>query len=343
MCGVCGIVQVGGTPRPISEPMLEAMTDVMTHRGPNDRGLYVADGIGLGVRRLSIVDVPAGHQPVSNEAGDVWAIQNGELYNHLDLREPLEAEGHAFRSRCDTEILPHLYERYGSAFPTRLRGMFGVAVWDERHRLAVLARDRLGIKPLYFARRDDLLLFASELKGLLASGLIDPELDYEAIDAYLTLGFIPGPMTPLAGVSKVMPGELLVVADGDVRAERYWVYPEPHVPVRRSEHEYRELLVEKLDESVRLRLMSDVPLGAMLSGGLDSSLVVALMARHMSEPVKTFSVGFAEAGQENELEDARRVAEFFGTDHHELELSFAEDTVELDELVWHMDEPLADL
>src|SRR4029079_12031756 len=142
---------------------------------------------------------------------------------------------------------------------------------------------------------------------------------------------------------KVMPGELLVVADGDVRAERYWVYPEPHVPVRRSEHEYRELLVEKLDESVRLRLMSDVPLGAMLSGGLDSSLVVALMARHMSEPVKTFSVGFAEAGQENELEDARRVAELFGTDHHELELSFAKDTVELDELVWHMDEPLADL
>jgi asparagine synthase (glutamine-hydrolysing) len=323
--------------------MLEAMTDVMTHRGPNDRGLYVADGIGLGVRRLSIVDVPAGHQPVSNEAGDVWAIQNGELYNHLDLREPLEAEGHAFRSRCDTEILPHLYERYGSAFPTRLRGMFGVAVWDERHRLAVLARDRLGIKPLYFARRGDLLLFASELKGLLASGLIAPELDYGAIDAYLTLGFIPGPMTPLAGVSKVMPGEFLVVADGDVRAQRYWVYPEPHVPVRRSEHEYRELLVEKLDESVRLRLMSDVPLGAMLSGGLDSSLVVALMARHMSEPVKTFSVGFAEAGQENELEDARRVAELFGTDHHELELSFAKDTVELDELVWHMDEPLADL
>jgi asparagine synthase (glutamine-hydrolysing) len=344
MCGICGVVQIEGALRPVlSEEGLSAMTDVMTHRGPNDRGLYLSDGIALGVRRLSIVDVEGGHQPVANERGDVWAIQNGELYNHGDLRARLQRAGHAFETKCDTEVLPHLYEHYGPTFPAQLRGMFGLAVWDETNRRAVVARDRLGIKPLYYARCGDRLVFASELKSLLASGFVDPELDYEAIDAYLTFGFVPAPRTPLAGVSKLMPGHLLVVEDGRVREERFWSYPKPEVGERLSESEYRELLVAKLDESVRLRLMSDVPLGAMLSGGIDSSLIVALMNRHMSEPVKTFSVGFAEAGPQNELSDARHISDFLGTDHHELELSFAEDTVDLAELVWHLDEPLADL
>jgi asparagine synthase (glutamine-hydrolysing) len=344
MCGICGVVQVDGPPRPVlSESGLGVMTDVMTHRGPDDRGLYLDGGIALGVRRLSIVDVEGGHQPLANESGEVWAIQNGELYNHEELRRRLEREGHSFRSRCDTEVLPHLYERFGPMFPAQLRGMFGLAIWDAQRRRAVLARDRLGIKPLYYAQRGDVLVFASELKSLLASGLIEGELDYEAIDAYLTFGFVPGPMTPLARVSKLMPGQILVVEDGRVRTERFWSYPIPQVAERRSEGEYRELLLDKLSESVRLRLMSDVPLGAMLSGGIDSSLIVALMATHMSEPVKTFSVGFVEAGAENELADARQVAEFFSTDHHELELSFTKDTVDLEELVWHLDEPLADL
>ena len=344
MCGICGVIQVGGRPRPtVSQSTLESMTDVMTHRGPNDRGTYMVDGAALGVRRLSIVDVEGGHQPVLNERGDVVAIQNGELYNHVDLRKLLERDGHTFRSRCDTEILPHLYERFDESYPAKLRGMFGVAVWDERRRRAVLARDRLGIKPLYYAQADDLLVFASELKSLLASGLIEPELDYEAIDAYLTFGFVPGPSTPLLGVSKLTPGHVLVVGDGVVRTEQFWRYPEPNVGTRLSDEEYREQVVEKLDESVRLRLMSDVPLGAMLSGGIDSSLIVGLMGRHMKDPVQTFSVGFREAGEQNELEDARLVAEYFGTDHHELELSFAEDTVDLEDLVWYLDEPLADL
>ena len=168
----------------------------MTHRGPNDRGTYTADGIALGVRRLSIVDVEGGHQPFANEDGSIWAIQNGELYNHAEVRHRLDGRGHRFRTRCDTEILPHLYEERGLAFPEQLRGMFGVALWDARERRAVLVRDRLGVKPLYYAQADDLLIFASELKSLLASGLVDPELDYEAIDAYLTLGYVPGPMTP---------------------------------------------------------------------------------------------------------------------------------------------------
>jgi asparagine synthase (glutamine-hydrolysing) len=318
------------------------MTDAMTHRGPNDRGTFMDDGIALGVRRLSIVDVEGGHQPIDNEDGSVWAIQNGELYNHADVGERLRGKGHRFRTRCDTEVIPHLYEDAGTSFPEHLRGMFGLAVWDARERRAVVARDRLGIKPIYYAEAGDLLVFASELKSLLASGLVDTELDYEAIDAFLTLGFVPGPLTPLANVRKLMPGHVLVVDPSGVRTELYWSYPEP-APVEMSLEEAGEQLLAGLEESVRLRLMSDVPLGAMLSGGIDSSVIVALMARQMSDPVQTFSVGFREAGEGNELADARLVAEHFGAEHHEIELSFAEQTVDLDELVWHMDEPLADL
>jgi asparagine synthase (glutamine-hydrolysing) len=343
MCGICGVVQVGGDPREVVAPgVLDRMTDTMTHRGPNDRGTYQADGVALGVRRLSIVDVDGGHQPFSNESGDVWAIQNGELYNHDEARTRLAADGHAFTSRCDTEILPHLYERHGDELATQLRGKFAVAVWDGRRRRAVVARDRLGVKPLYYAQAGDLVVFASELKSLLASGLVSDELDYEAIDSFLTFGFFPGPATPLAGVAKLQPGHSLVVEPGGVRVEQYWAYPKPD-PQRRSPEEATEGLLELLEESVRLRLMSDVPLGAMLSGGLDSSLVVALMARNMSEPVKTFSVGFLEDGDKNELADARLVANVFGAEHHELELSVADAAVDLAELTWHLDEPLADL
>jgi asparagine synthase (glutamine-hydrolysing) len=344
MCGICGAVQIGGAARPpLASDVLDRMTDAMTHRGPNDRGTHLAPGIALGVRRLSIVDVHGGHQPFGNEDGTVWAVQNGELYNHDEIRASLIRDGHRFASRCDTEILPHLYERNGEQLVERLRGKFGLAVWDERRRRAVVARDRLGVKPIYYARAADLVLFASELKSLLASGLVDTELDYDAIDAYLTLGFFPAPRTPLARVSKLLAGERLVVADGDVRIERYWDYPEPRPDERLTADEHAEALVEALDEAVRLRLMSDVPLGAMLSGGLDSSLIVALMANRMDSPVKTFSVGFVESGAANELPQARRVASLFGTDHHELELSIAQENVTLSDLVWHLDEPLADL
>jgi asparagine synthase (glutamine-hydrolysing) len=339
------VIQIGGEPRPVVTPaVLDRMTDAMTHRGPNDRGTFQDDGVALGVRRLSIVDVEGGHQPFASEDGAVWAIQNGELYNHTDLRRELGSSGHVFRTRCDTEVIPHLYEKTGRAFPEHLRGKFGIAVWDERRRRAVLARDRLGVKPLYYARSGDLLVFASELKSLLASGLVGTELDYQAIDAYLSFGFVPAPRTPLAAVSKLLPGHRLVVDPSGVQVERYWSYPPPSVdspPL--GTDEYAQGLLAELEESVRLRLMSDVPLGAMLSGGLDSSLIVALMARNMSEPVKTFSVGFREDGEFNELGDARLVAKTFGTDHHELELSYAEQDVDLADLVWHLDEPLADL
>jgi asparagine synthase (glutamine-hydrolysing) len=296
------------------------------------------------MRRLSIVDIEGGRQPFMNESGEVWAVQNGELYNHEDIREQLNARGHRLGTRCDTEVIPHVYEDFGAQFPQYLRGKFGIAVWDQVRRRAVLARDRLGVKPLYWAQRGDLLAFASELKSLLASGLIGGELDYDAIDAYLTLGFVPAPRTPLAGVSKLLPGHRLVVEDGGYAIDRYWKYPQPVIDSPRGAvDEYAEELLQALEEAVRVRLMSDVPLGAMLSGGLDSSLIVALMARNTDQPVKTFSVGFAEDNKYNELADARYVSSVFGTDHHELELSFVDDSVDLAELVWSLDEPLADV
>lgn len=344
MCGICGVVQVGGAPREVIEQsLLDGMTDAMTHRGPNDRGTYLAPGIALGVRRLSIVDVAMGHQPFSSEDGSVRAVQNGELYNHEEIREDLARRGHRFTSRCDTEILPHLYEETGVAFAERLRGKFGIAVWDERRRRAVIARDRLGVKPMYYARVDDVVVFASELKSLLASRLVGADLDFEAIEAYMTLGFVPAPMTPLANVKKLMPGERVVIDLDGVRVERYWEYPKPDPDTTSSPEALAEGLLECLEDAVRVRLMSDVPLGAMLSGGLDSSLVVALMARNMSEPVKTFSVGFTEDGLDNELADARYVASVYGTDHHELEIPYNQHKIELGDLLWALDEPIADL
>jgi asparagine synthase (glutamine-hydrolysing) len=345
MCGICGVIQVGGELHQLIAPeTLEYMTDLMAHRGPNDRGTCVADGAAIGVRRLSIVDVDGGHQPVSNETGSVWAAQNGELYNHSDLREELRREGHTFRSVCDTEILPHLFEREGPMLARSLRGKFAFVVWDAEHRRGVIARDRLGVKPLYYARNGDLLVFASELKSVLASGLVSSELDVEAIESYLALGYFPGPSTPLKDVFKLLPAHCLLIENGSVSNERYWELPFPD-PDRegRTDREYADGLIEELDEAVRLRLMSDVPLGAMLSGGLDSSVIVALMARHSSSPVKTFSVAFREDTQGNELSDARLVAAAFGTDHHELELSLRDESMPLEELVWYLDEPLADL
>lgn len=343
MCGITGAFRLdGGDEPPLPENVLRAMTDVMEYRGPDDAGFVSTDGCSLGARRLSIIDVEGGHQPFGNEDAGVWAAQNGEIYNHAALREGLRARGHVLRSRCDTEVLPHLYEEHGPGLVEHLRGMFAVAVWDAAARTGVLIRDRLGIKPLYYALVGDLVIFGSELKCVLASGLVSRELDAEAIAAYLTLGFVPFPMTPLRHVRKLGPGERLVVKDGEARVESWWHYPAPDPdPSMRTTEEWAEIVLDKLDEAVEMRLMSDVPLGAMLSGGLDSSLIVALMARHMSEPVQTFAVGFA--GEDSELPDAALVAAALGADHHELEVRLRSDPEELARLVWHLDEPLADL
>jgi len=345
VCGICGVIQIGGSPRvPIARERLEAMTAVMTHRGPDDFGLHLAPGVAIGARRLSIVDVAGGHQPFANEDGTVIGAQNGELYTHDAIRARLTAAGHRFRSRCDTEILPHLYEAEGDDFPQHLRGKFAVVVWDDIRRRAILARDRLGVKPLYWARVGDRVVFGSELKSVMASGLVPDDLNIPALGHYLALGFVPAPHTPFVAVRKLAPGGMLVVADGEIEERRYWTYPEPRPedPARPIDA-YADELLELLRESVRLRLMSDVPLGAMLSGGLDSSLIVALMAEASDRPVETFAVAFREDGEQNELEPARRVAKLFGCRHHEVELSLTDGSIDLANLVWHLDEPVAEL
>jgi asparagine synthase (glutamine-hydrolysing) len=346
MCGICGAAQLGRRDDPVEELVdLEAMIDVMSHRGPDDRGSFVSAQAVLGARRLSIIDVEHGHQPFANEAGDVWAVLNGELYNHDAVREELRRKGHAFRSRCDTEVLPHLYEERGADLAKAITGDFGIAVWDDRRGRLVLARDRLGVKPLYVGRSGDLLVFGSELKAVLASGAIDTALDYDAVEAYLTLGYLPGPRTLLADVRKLLPGERLVLEDGSVDVARYWSYPEPDTPSppRLSVDAAADGLVERLEEAIADRLMSDVPLGVMLSGGVDSSLLVALMRRVTSGTIRTFSVGLDDEGAQNELADARLVAETFGTEHHELRASVDDRDVPLEDVVWFLDEPFADV
>ena len=341
MCGICGGIRLErGDAPPLSRGQLIAMTDVMRLRGPDERGILERNGMSIGVRRLSIVDVSAGHQPIANEDQSVWAGQNGELFNQDELRRDLAADGHRLETQCDTEVIPHLYERYGIDFPTHLRGMFAIALWDEKRERGMLVRDRLGVKPLYYAVSGGTLWFASELKVLLASGVVEARLDPDALDAYLAFGFVPGPMTLVTGVSKLLPGHRLIVEEGRVDVDAYWTYPSAQPDQSLDSRTAPGALLELLEESVVLRLMSDVPLGVMLSGGLDSSLIAALMARNMRESLKTFSVGFT--GTTNELGDAALVAELLGADHHAIELDPTED-VDLGAVAWHLDEPVADL
>jgi asparagine synthase (glutamine-hydrolysing) len=341
MCGICGVIQVDGRPRPVVDAdALAVLTDTMRHRGPDDRGTFCDDGIAFGARRLSVMDPELGEQPVHSEQGNVCAVLNGEIYNQDALRARLRRAGHELRTHCDTEVLPHLYEEHGLDFTDHLVGMFALAVWDARRRRAIVARDHVGVKPLYWTQQGDVVVFASELKSLVSFG-VPTVLDEDAIEAYLSLGFVPGPQTPFRGIQKLEPGHRLVVEDGSVRVERWWTFPlpAPDSPPR-DRSVYRAELLQLLTESVEMQLEADVPVGAMLSGGLDSSLVVALASRASRKPLKTFAVGLPQA---NELADARRVAELFGTEHHELELSAEDIEPTLSALAWHLDEPLADL
>ena len=321
MCGILGIV---GRPR---REALDAV-ELLRHRGPDGDGRWVGERAGLAMRRLAIIDLETGDQPVTNEAGDVVAIVNGELYNYRELRAELAAAGHQFRGEGDVEVVPHLYEQYGDAFVERLRGMFALALWDERRRRLLLARDRFGIKPLYLADLREGLAFASELAPLLALGASD-ESDPVAIADYLALGYVAGEATGLRGVRRLEPGRLLVHEDGRARIERWYQAR----PVARP-------LEPTLTEAVRLHLRSDVPLAVLLSGGLDSSLIAALAAAELDEPLRTFTVGFDDASLD-EREHARAVAEAVGSQHEELvvETSVADD---LPEIAARLEQPLAD-
>ena len=329
---------------PLEPATLRAMTEAIVHRGPDEDGHHIAPGIAMGMRRLSVIDLASSHQPLSNERGDVWTVFNGEIFNFPELRRELQGRGHRLATAGDTETIVHLYEEHGIDFPTRLRGMFGIAVWDESRRRLVLARDRMGVKPLYYAFTPSGLAFGSEIKSLLAGDLIEPRLDPLAAELYLAYGYVPGPRTLFEGVRKLAPATTLVWEDGEPKGESlYWTPWEGAEPSGVSWEEDQETLLRLLRDSVRARMISDVPLGVMLSGGLDSSLVTALMSEVSTQPVKTFSVGFTEDAQANELADARRVAERFGTEHHELLTSAMEHPSLVEETLWHLEEPITDL
>jgi len=339
MCGIAGYVLRDG---PAELSRVRAMCDQIRHRGPDDDGFYTQGGCAIGMRRLSIIDLATGHQPISNEDGSLWVVFNGEIYNYQELRRQLMAQGHQFATNSDTETLLHLYEQEGVDGLQKLRGMFAHAIWDDRRRQLLLVRDRFGKKPLYYAHLPEGLFFGSELKCLRAAG-IPLDIDQEALRLYFQFTYIPDPWSPYRQVRKLPPGSwLLYHADGRVEQGSYWRWPAPSEqgPAGLSEEDASRKLRDLFDESVRIRMLADVPLGAFLSGGIDSSCVVASMALQSSEPVKTFSIGFEEAGF-NELPYAAQVAEAYKTDHHEILVR--PDSADLvSRLVRHFDEPFGD-
>ena len=330
----------------LTDTSLKRMADTMTHRGPDDSGTYINHDhhLGFGFRRLSIIDLEGGHQPMSNEDGTIWIVFNGEIYNHYDLRKELEALGHIYSSRADTESIIHAYEEWGEDCVDRLRGMFAFAIWDVNKRKLFLARDRMGIKPLYYTEQNGCLIFASEIKAILAWPGIKKEVDNEALYNYLTLLVTPSPMTMFQGIYKLPPGHILTISDNNNKSMyRYW---EPIIHDNGlegiDETEVVDRLRELLRESIRLRMMSDVPFGVFLSGGVDSSLNVALMSEFMDRPVDTFSVSIKDDTRSDELKHARAVAEHFGTNHHEVEITSQDFINFLPQMAYFQDEPLSD-
>ena len=338
MCGIAGIVSSTGGG--VDTESIHRMCEQIVHRGPDDEGIFVRGGAGLGMRRLSIIDIAGGHQPIFNEDRSAWIVFNGEIYNFPDLRPELESKGHVFRTHTDSEVIIHLYEEYGAECVKQLRGMFGFAIYDERKKSLLLARDRLGKKPIHYAVSDGKLFFASEMKAIFAVAPELAEVNQPALLKYMLMGYIPDPATAFRNVQKLPPGHVLEYSGGQVKVHQYWDLPEFGTYQPASEEACLEELEHRLQEAVRIRLISDVPLGAMLSGGTDSSVVVALMARVSSAPVKTFSIGFRHADF-NEAEYARIVARKFSTDHHDLILEpNVVQTVE--ELTGTLEEPFGD-
>ena len=334
MCGIAGFIHKNPD-QPASEPTLRRMCDEITHRGPDEDGYFVKENVALGMRRLSIIDLKTGQQPIPNEDKSVWIVFNGEIYNFPELRAELEAKGHKFRTKTDTETIVHAYEEWGEDCPKKLNGMFGFAIWDERNRQLFIARDRVGIKPMYYFDGEKDFVFGSELKALLKVDSVPREVDREALDLFLTYEYVPAPYSILKDVKKLPAGHTLTLKNGKTRLRQYW-------DLRFNENgrpqaELQRDLIDILQDAVKMRLISDVPLGAFLSGGIDSSAIVGLMSRVMDQPVKTFSIGFEDSSY-NELGYARAIAEHFKTDHTEFIIK--PDALELTEkLIYHCDEP----
>jgi asparagine synthase (glutamine-hydrolysing) len=342
MCGICGIVIPDSSSRSIDESAFTRLRDTLAHRGPDGFGTFLDRGVALGHRRLSIVDVSHGQQPMSSADDALVLIYNGEVFNHPSLMAALQQDGVCYRTHCDTETVLHVFERRGEAAPEELRGMFAFAVWDKRTRTLTLARDRFGVKPLYYALLPDgTLVFGSEMKAIIASGLVRASLKEDALPDYLANHATSGEGTLLAGIKRLLPGHTLVWRNGEIRTRRYWdLRFEAEAEDTRPDAELITEYRERLREAVRLRLMADVPLGAFLSGGIDSATITALMSQLVDEPIKTFSVGFAER-EANELAYARIVAKAYKTDHHEVLVTPEQFFGALPTLVWHEDEPIA--
>ncbi len=342
MCGIYGLVALRDD-ADCDPALLDAMSRITHHRGPDDEGRHVDRGLAMGMRRLSIIDLNTGHQPIANEDETIWTVCNGEIYNFRELRQNLQSHGARFRTGSDTEVLVHLYERHGTGFVRQLLGMFGFAIWDSVRRRLVVGRDRLGIKPIYYVEHEGRLAFASEIKTLLTIPGLSRAIDPGALQDYLSLGYSGNDQTLFKGIRKLPPASLLVCENGSVRIETYWEAP-ADADETLDEPQWAERLRAAMEAAVVSEMVSDVPLGAFLSGGIDSSAIVAFMARHSDRPVKTYSIGFkGDAASEvyNELPYARLVADRFATDHHEI-IVRPDVARLLPKLAWHLDEPVAD-
>src|SRR5436190_21066178 len=347
MCGICGIWEYGAAQGNIERALVQGMRDVMTHRGPDDAGELIFDKGrgGFGFRRLSIIDLSeAGHQPMHGCTDRVWLVFNGEIYNHAALREGLEQRGHVYASRTDSETILHLYEEKGLDFVNELEGDYAIALWDADRERLVLARDRAGVKPLYFYQRDGRFIFGSEIKAILQHPAVTPEVNEEALYHYLTFVTTPAPQTLFRDIRKIPAGHMLVIdRGGEIQLTQYWdALPSASPPPSLPEAEHKKNLLQLLRESIRKRMMADVPFGVFLSGGVDSSANVALMSELMTRPVRTFTVGFHDCTELNELDSARSISKRFGSDHHEVMIGREEMQRFLPELVFHQDEPIAD-
>jgi asparagine synthase (glutamine-hydrolysing) len=339
MCGICGKLNFDRD-NEVSQQLLKAMADSIVHRGPDDDGYYLSGQIGLGFRRLSIIDLAGGHQPLSNEDGTVWIVFNGEIYNYQELRENLLKKGHVFRTKADTEVIVHLYEEYGEVGIQSLRGMFAFAIWDHKQQKLLLARDRVGIKPLYYGVTSQGVVFASEMKAILVDPQIKREILPSTVDRFLTFGYVPGEETLLKGIYKLPPASFMVVKNGKTEIKQYWDlhFSSSSVTLKDAE----EQLLEILEESVRLHMIADVPVGFLLSGGVDSTAMLSLASQKTDRPISSYTVGFANSGVADERPFARLAAQKYGSEHHEISITSKEFADFLPKYVWHMEEPVCE-
>jgi asparagine synthase (glutamine-hydrolysing) len=341
MCGICGKL-VFGSEAAVSPALVKAMADTMYHRGPDDEGFYVSGPIGLGFRRLSIIDLQSGHQPVPNEDGTIQIIFNGEIYNYQELRALLLSKGHVFKTQSDTEVIVHLYEELGPQCLEKLRGMFAFAIWNENTKTLFLARDRVGIKPLYYCLTETSLLFASEIKAILADPSIGRDIAPEMIDRFLTFLYVPGEETLLKGIRKLAPGHYLLIRDGKAVIEQYWDLRFAEPSRRQSLKDAEAELLSLLAEAVELHMIADVPVGVLLSGGVDSTGILSFAVDGTDKEISSFTVGFSGGEVADERPYARLAAERFGTQHHDMTISAKDFVAFLPQYVWHMEEPVCE-